>query len=186
MAKLIYTGISSLDGYIADENGKFEWGEPDEEVHAFVNDLERPIGTYLYGRRLYEVMAYWDTADTVPGQPEVALDYARLWQAAEKVVYSTSLTGTTTARTRLERTFDPQAVRAMKESADRDLSVGGPTLAAHALRAGLVDEIQIFVAPVVVGGGTPLLPKGVRFDVDLLDERRFGAGFTYARYRVAS
>jgi len=186
MARLIFTGITSLDGYIADENGKFEWGEPDEEVHAFVNDLERPIGTYLYGRRLYEVMAYWDTAHAVANQSAVALDYAELWQAAEKVVYSTSLTGTTTARTRLERTFDPQAVRAMKESADRDLSVGGPALAAHALRAGLVDDIQIFVSPVVVGGGTPFLPRGVRFALELVDQRRFRAGFTYVHYRIAS
>src|SRR5918999_2635301 len=160
MAKLIYSTIASLDGYNADEDGNFDWAEPDEEVHRFVNDLERPVGTYLMGRRMYEVMAYWETADTVAGQPDHMLDYARVWQAADKVVYSRTLETTSSARTRIERDFDPEAVRQMK--AGRDLSVGGPDLAARAIRAGLVDEWHMFVAPIVVGGGTRFFPNDVR------------------------
>jgi dihydrofolate reductase len=184
MAELIYTCIASLDGYIADEDGKFDWSAPDEEVHAFVNDLERPIRTYLYGRRLYEVMVYWETFDA-QDQPPHVLDYANLWRAADKVVYSTTLQAASSARTRIERTFDPKAVHAMKEAADGDLSIGGPTFAAHALRAGLVDEVRVLVSPVAVGGGTRFLPDKVRLDLELVDERKFGNGVVYLRYRVA-
>lgn len=183
VAQLAYTVIASLDGYVADSDGAFDWSMPDEEVHSFVNDLERPVGTYLYGRRLYEVMVAWETLD-VADEPEVMRDYAQLWQAAEKVVYSTTLEAVSSARTRIERQFDPGAIRRMKATAERDLSVGGPTLAAHALRAGLVDEVCLFVSPVVVGGGTPFMPNGVRLQLELLDERRFGNGVVFLRYRV--
>jgi len=182
MAKLIYSAITSLDGYVADTDGRFDWAAPDEQVHAFVNDLERPVGTYLYGRRMYDVMRYWETAHTEPDQPPVGLDFARIWQAADKVVYSTSLDEVTTTRTRLERRFDPDTVRALKEGATRDISVGGPGLAAEVLRAGLVDECHVFVNPVVVGGGTAFLPQGVRSDLELLDEHRFGNGVVHLHY----
>jgi dihydrofolate reductase len=182
MAKLIYSAITSLDGYVADTDGRFDWAAPDEQVHAFVNDLERPVGTYLYGRRMYDVMRYWETAHTEPDQPPVGLDFARIWQAADKVVYSTSLDEVTTTRTRLERRFDPDTVRALKEGAAHDISVGGPGLAAEALRAGLVDECHVFVNPVVVGGGTAFLPQGVRSDLELLDEHRFGNGVVHLHY----
>lgn len=182
MAKLIYTGITSLDGYVADASGNFDWAAPDEEVHAFINDLERPIGTYLFGRRMYEVMLFWETAHTLPDEPAVIYDFARLWQAADKIVYSTTLDAVSSARTRIERDFDPEAVRRLKASTERDISVGGPTLAAHVIRAGLVDEFGLFVAPVAVGGGTSFLPDEIRLNLDLLDERRFGSGFVYLRY----
>lgn len=184
MAKLIYTTISSLDGYVADERGNFDWAEPDEEVHRFVNDLERSHGTYLYGRRLYEVMAVWDNPETFAPWPAFAQDFAALWRAADKVVYSTTLASVQTGRTRLERTFDPEAVRLMKAAAERDLTIGGPTLAAQAIRAGLVEEFHQFVNPVVVGGGTRFLPDGVRLDLELLDERRFGNGVVHLHYRA--
>ena len=180
MAKLIYTAITSLDGYIEDEDGSFDWSAPDEDVHAFVNDLERRIGTYLYGRRLYETMVYWETAPA--DSPAVELNYARVWRSADKVVYSTTLQETASARTRIERTFDPDAIRAMKEAANADLSVGGAELAAHAFRAGLVDEVRLLLNPVVVGGGKRALPDGVRLDLELLDERRFASGVVYLRY----
>jgi dihydrofolate reductase len=184
MAKLIYAAISSLDGYVADADGNFDWCAPDAEVHAFVNDLERPIGTHLYGRRMYEVLAVWDTIDTGPDQAEVMRDYAGIWRAADKVVYSRTLTGVSTARTRLERDFDPEAVRVLKEEAVRDLGIGGPGLAACALRAGLVDEVHLFLSPVVVGGGTPALPGGLRLDLELVEQGRFGNGVVYVAYRV--
>jgi dihydrofolate reductase len=183
MAKLIYSALTSLDGYVADENGKFDWAAPDEEVHAFVNDLERPIGTYLFGRRMYETMVYWETV-AVDGQPPVFVDYAQLWQAADKVVYSKTLETVSSARTRIEREFDPEAVRRMKAEAERDLSVGGPHLAAEAIRAGLVDEYHLFLNPVVVGGGNQALPDDVRVPLELLNERRFGNGVVYLRYGV--
>ena len=186
MAKLIYASIASLDGYVADEDGKFDWAEPDEEVHAFVNDLERRVGTYLYGRRMYETMANWETAHTQPGLPPVALDFARVWQAADKVVYSRTLAHVSSARTRIERDFDPGAVRAVKAAADRDLTVGGPHLAAEAIRHGLVDEWQLFLAPVVVGGGTRALPDHVRVPLELIEERRFRGGMVYLCYRTAA
>jgi dihydrofolate reductase len=184
MAKLVYSAIASLDGYVADEDGNFDWAAPDEEVHAFVNDLERKVGTYLYGRRMYEVMRYWETAQAVTDQPPVMRDFAEIWQAADKVVYSKTLESVFSARTRIERDFDPEAVRRMKAQAERDLSVGGPDLAAQALGAGLVDECHLFVAPVVVGGGKRSLPRNVRLELELLDERRFGSGMVYLYYRT--
>ena len=184
MAKLVYSAIASLDGYVADKDGNFDWAAPDEEVHAFVNDLERKVGTYLYGRRMYEVMRYWETAQAVTDQPPVMRDFAEIWQAADKIVYSRTLESVSSARTRIERDFDPEAVRRMKAQAERDLSVGGPDLAAQALGAGLVDECHLFVAPVVVGGGKRSLPDDVRLKLELLDERRFGSGMVYLYYRT--
>jgi dihydrofolate reductase len=179
-AKLIYSAIASLDGYVADERGNFDWAAPDEEVHAFVNDIEQPIGTYLFGRRMYEVMSVWETLD----DPEpVMQDFARIWRAADKVVYSRALDAVTTARTRLERDFDADAVRQLKAEAASDLTVGGPELAGRAIAAGLVDEIQLFLTPVLVGGGKPAFPEGVRLALELLEERRFGNGVVYLRYR---
>ena len=186
MAKLIYSAITSLDGYVADEHGNFDWSAPDEEVHAFVNDLERPVGTYLYGRRTYDVMRYWETAPTSGDEPAVVRDFAGIWQAADKIVYSRTLEAVSSAKTRLERDFDPEAVRQLKASADRDLSVGGPSLAGQALEAGLVDEIHLFLNPVLVGGGNPALPDGVPAQLELLDERRFGSGVVHLHYRVAA
>jgi dihydrofolate reductase len=185
MAKLIYSAIASLDGYIEDEDGKFDWAEPDEEVHTFVNELERPVGTYLYGRRMYETMVYWETAHTDADQPPYIRDFAELWQAAEKVVYSRTLETVSTARTRIEREFDPEAVRQMKARARGDLAVGGPDLAAHAFNAGLVDEYHLFVTPVVVGGGKRSLPDDVFLRLELLDEQRFDSGVVHLRYRTA-
>jgi dihydrofolate reductase len=183
VAKLNYTAISSLDGYVADEEGDFDWAAPDEEVHAFVNDLERPAGTYLYGRRLYEVMVAWETMDTGAGQAPAMRDFATIWQAAEKIVYSRTLQTVASARTRIEHDFDPEAVRRLKARATSDLTVGGAQLAAQAIKAGLVDEYRLFLTPLVVGGGTPSLPDGVRLGLELLDERRFGSGVVYLRYR---
>ena len=184
MAKLIYSAITSLDGYVADEDGNFDWAAPDEEVHSFVNDLERPVGTYLYGRRMYEVMSYWETAHTLPDQPPVAQDFAKIWQAAEKVVYSNTLEDVFSARTRIERDFDAEAIRELRATAERDITVGGPELAAQAIKAWLVDEYQLFLAPVMVGGGKQALPDDVRAELELLDERRFGNGTVYLRYRT--
>jgi dihydrofolate reductase len=184
MAKLIYSAIASLDGYIADEEGNFDWAAPDEEVHTFVNDLERPVGTYLYGRRMYEVMRAWEHPEAFAGQSPVTRDFASIWQAADKVVYSSVLETVDTARTRIERDFDPEAVRRLKASAEHDLTVGGPHLAAEAFKAGLVDEIQLFLAPIIVGGGNQALPDHVRLALELLDERRFGSGVAYLRYRT--
>jgi dihydrofolate reductase len=185
MAKLVYSAITSLDGYVADENGNFDWAAPSEQVHAFVNDLERPVGTYLYGRRMYEVMRYWETVPTSDDQPAVTRDYAEIWQAAEKVVYSTTLEEVSSARTRIERSFDPDAVRQLKASAERDISVGGPDLAAQAIKAGLVDEFHLFLTPVLVGGGNHFLPGGVRVNLELKDERRFENGVVHLHYRTA-
>ena len=186
MAKLIYCMITSLDGYVADREGTFDWAAPDEEVHSFVNDLERPVGTYLYGRRMYETMRYWETSQAIVGQPPCMLDFAQIWRAADKVVYSTTLEATAGPRTRIERDFDPGAIGRLKAEAERDITVGGPQLAAAAFRAGLVDELQLFVVPAVVGGGNPALPDGVRLQLELLDERRFGNGTAYLRYRIAT
>jgi dihydrofolate reductase len=184
MAKLIYSAISSLDGYIADEDGNFDWAVPDEEVHAFINDLERPVGTYLYGRRMYETMVGWETDPTLAGQSPLMRDFAEIWQAADKVVYSKTLETVSTTRTRLEREFDPEAVRQMKASAGRDISVSGPDLAAQAFRAALVDECYLIVTPIVVGGGKRSLPNDVRLKLELLDERRFDNGMVYLHYRT--
>lgn len=185
MAKLIYSFLVSLDGYIADEDGTFDWAVPDEEVHAFINDLQRPVGTYLYGRRLYETMICWETDPTLAAQSAVTRDFADQWRAAEKIVYSTTLERVSTGKTRIERTFSPDALRRLKATAGHDLTVGGPGLAAHAVRAGLVDEYQLFLAPTVTGGGTRFFPNGVRVKLDLLEERRFGNGMAYLRYRTA-
>jgi len=183
VAKLIYSAIASLDGYVADESGNFEWAAPGEDVHRFVNDLERDVGTYLYGRRMYEVMATWETADALPEQTAATADFAKIWQAADKIVYSKTLAAPSTARTRIERKFDREAVRRLKESAGRDLSVGGPNLAAQALEAGLVDELQLFITPLLVGGGTKALPDRLRLELELLEESRFDSGVVYLHYR---
>jgi dihydrofolate reductase len=185
VAKLIYSVIASLDGYTADADGGFGWAAPDEEVFRFVNDLERPIGTYLYGRRIYEVLRVWESADTFVNPSPEMRDFAAIWQQADKVVYSTTLDAVSTSRTRLERAFDPEAIGRLKASASRDITVGGPELAAHAFRAGLVDECQVFLAPVVVGGGRRFLPAGLHLQLDLVDERRFGGGVVYLRYLTA-
>jgi len=184
IAKLIYSVITSLDGYISDADGSFDWAAPDEEVHAFVNDLERPVGTYLYGRRMYETMVYWETAHALADQPTIEQDFTAIWQAADKVVYSRTLQSASSARTRIERDFDPAAVRRMKATAGRDITVGGPDLAAQAIGAGLVDEYHLFVTPIVVGGGKHWLPGHVRLELELVDERRFGNGVVCLRYRA--
>jgi dihydrofolate reductase len=186
MAALIYTAITSLDGYVADRDGKFDWGEPDAQVHGFVNDLERPVGTYLYGRRLYEVMVFWETQPSGPEATFEARAYAAIWRGADKIVYSRTLDVVSSARTRLERAFDPAAVRELKAGAAAELSVGGSELAGQALAAGLVDEIRLFVSPIAVGGGTRALPDGVRVGLDLLQERRFDNGVVYLRYHVTA
>jgi len=183
LAKLIYSVITSLDGYIEDAQGNFDWAAPDEEVHAFVNDQERPVGTHLYGRRMYETMVFWETAHTLD-EPVVFRDYAGIWQGAEKVVYSRTLDTVSSARTRIEREFDPEAIRQMKLTAGRDITVGGPGLAAQAIKAGLVDEYHLFLTPVVVGGGTRALPDGVRVNLDLMEEHRFGSGVVHLHYRT--
>jgi dihydrofolate reductase len=186
MAKLIYSSISSLDGYVADEDGNFDWAAPDEEVHAFINDLDRPLGTYLYGRRMYETMTGWETDPTLAEQSPQMEDFARIWQSADKIVYSKTLEAVSTARTRIERDFDPEAVQRMKTVAERDLIVGGPELASQAFEARLVDECHLFVAPMVVGGGKRSLPDNVRMKLELLDERRFVSGMVYLYYRTRS
>jgi dihydrofolate reductase len=184
MARLIYSAIASLDGYVADEDGKFDWAEPDEEVHAFINDLERQVGTYLYGRRLYEVMVAWETMLTSADQPRSIEDFADIWRAAEKIVYSKTLQTVSSARTRIERDFDPEAVRQMKARAGRDILVGGPDLAAQAIKAGVVDEYHLFLTPFVVGSGKQALPGNVRLNLELLNERRFRNGTVYLHYRT--
>ena len=184
MANLIYAAITSLDGYIEDQHGKFDWARPDEEVHTFVNDLERSVGTYLYGRRMYATMAGWDTDESFAAESEVTRDFAQIWRAADKVVYSTTLEEAATRRTRIEREFDPDAVREMKASAESDLAVGGANLAAHAFKAGLVDECHLFVAPVIVGAGKRALPDDIRVDLELLAERRFANGTVHLSYRI--
>jgi dihydrofolate reductase len=184
MARLIYSAITSLDGYVNDEDGKFDWAAPDEEVHAYVNDLERPIGTYLYGRRMYEVMAAWDNPETVASATPAMRDFAAIWRAADKIVFSETLASVSTVRTHLERGLDAETIRKLKAESDRDLSVGGPGLAAAMLASGLVDELHLLAAPVVVGGGTRWLPGGLRLDLDLLDERRFSGGVVHLHYHV--
>jgi dihydrofolate reductase len=184
MAKLIYLMLTSLDGYVADGEGKFDWAEPDEEVHTFVNDLARPVGTYLYGRRMYEVMTFWENSDAFADQPRYFQDFATIWQAADKIVYSKTLAAPSTAKTRIERDFAPEAVRRLKAAAERDLAVSGPDLAAQAFRAGLVDECHLFLAPVIVGGGKQALPDDARVQLELLSERRFGNGMVFLRYRT--
>jgi len=182
MAKLIYAAIASLDGYVADEQGEFGWSMPDEEVHAFVNDLERPVGTHLYGRRMYEVMKAWEGDDLLAGQPPCIHDYAEIWRTTDKIVYSRSLEETSTSRTKLERTFDPEAVRQLKETEEREISIGGPDLAAQAIEAGLIDEIHLLLVPVAVGAGKPALLIRSHLPLQLLDHRSFGNGTIYLRY----
>ena len=183
MAKLIYSAMASLDGYLEDEEGRFEWAAPDEQVHAFANDLERSVGSHLYGRRMYETMSVWETDPTLAAASEVMADFAKVWQAADKVVYSTTLPAVSTARSRLERSFDPETVRDMKQSATADLTVGGANLAAHAYKGRLVDECHLLIHPGLVGGGKPALPRDTRADLELVDERRFTSGVVYLRYR---
>jgi len=184
VAKLVYSAITSLDGFTADGDGRFDWAAPDPEVHAFINDLERTVGTYLYGRRMYETMLYWETFEAHDDQPPCVRDFAALWRAADKVVYSTTRGAVSSARTRIERAFDPVAVQRMKEAAGRDLSIGGPGLAGHAMAAGLVDELHLFLTPVTVGGGTPALPDGLRSHVELLQVDRFRSGVVHLHYRL--
>ena len=181
LGKLIYSALASLDGYVADNDGKWGWAEPDEEVHAFVNELARPVGTYLYGRGMYEVMIAWETWD-IEGEPAVIQDFAEIWRAADKIVFSRTLDSVSSARTRLEREFDPEAVRRLKEKAGHDLAVAGPDLAGQAIEAGLVDEYHLFLAPVIVGGGKQMLPDNLRVDLELRDERRFDSGFVFLGY----
>ena len=184
-AALIYTALASVDGYVADSAGNFDWAGPDEEVHRFVNDIERNVGTHLYGRRMYEVMQVWDRPDDIAlDRPAYIDDYARIWSAADKVVYSATLAAASTPRTRIERAFDAATVALMKGSANRTISIGGPSLAAHAWKARLVDECHLFVAPVVIGGGLRALPDGVRADLELVDQRRFSGGVVHLHYRI--
>ena len=183
MAKLIYTAIMSLDGYIEDADGRFDWAAPDEEVHAFVNELERPIGTYLYGRRMYDTMVYWET---VTDGPEVAREYAEIWRAAEKVVYSRTLHAVTSARTRIWRTFEPDPIQQLKDSSAADLGIGGANLAGQALHAGLVDELHLYLAPIIVGAGKPALPNNLTTQLTLVNEHRFPSGFIHLHYQVAN
>jgi dihydrofolate reductase len=185
MANLIYMAIASLDGYVADEDGNFDWAAPDEEVHAAVNNMLRPVGTYLFGRRMYKVLVDWETMP-LAGQSPAVQDFAQLWHAADKIVYSRTLTTAASARTRIERAFDPEVIRQMKARADRDLTVGGPDLAAQAFRAGLIDECHLFLVPTIVGGGTSAFPSHARVPLDLLDERRFGNGVVHLHYRIRS
>ena len=184
MARLIYSAITSLDGYLEDEAGKFDWAAPDDEVFAFVNELERPIGTHLYGRRMYETMVYWETAGAE--QPGVTRDFAEIWRAAEKIVYSRTLQTASSARTRIERALDPDALRRLKETSGSDISIGGAELAGQVIAAGLVDEIHLFLGPIIVGAGKRALPDNVRTRLELLDERRFKGGVVHLHYRVSA
>jgi dihydrofolate reductase len=185
LKNLIYVAITSLDGYVADDRGNFDWAVPDDEVHAFINDLERPIGTYLYGRRMYDTMAGWETADGSAAEGSVAYDFAKIWKAANKVVYSKTLDEVRTVNTRVEREFDATAIARMKKEATADITIGGPHLAAAAFAAGLVNECRLFIAPVIIGGGNRSLPNHVRLDLQLVQQRQFQSGFAYLRYRAA-
>jgi dihydrofolate reductase len=185
MVKLIYSPIASLDGYVEDEQGKFDWALPDDEVHAFVNEFERRIGTYLYGRRMYETMVSWETVSGGADQPAVIRDFAEIWRAAEKIVFSRTLQTVASARTHIERNFDPDAVRRLKEAAGADITIGGAELAGQAIAAGLVDELHLFLGPIVVGGGKRALPDDIRVPLALLEERRFRNGVVHLRYRVS-
>lgn len=184
MAKMIYVAIASLDGYIEDESGKFDWAVPDEEVHAFINNLERSVGTYLYGRRMYETMIGWETDHSLADQSPLMRDFVQIWRSANKIVYSKTLEAAVTTRTRIERGFDPKAIRQMITSADRDIAIGGPHLAQYAFKAGLVDECQLFIVPVLVGGGKQCFPSNVRLNLDLLNVHHFANGTVYLRYHV--
>jgi dihydrofolate reductase len=185
-AKLVYSAITSLDGYTADESGKFDWAAPDSEVHTFVNDLERGVGTYLYGRRMYETMVYWETFDAADDQPSCYRDYAEIWRSAAKIVYSRTLEAVSSAGTRIERVFDPDAVLRMKQTAEHDLSIGGPGLAGQVMAAGLVDEIHLFLTPVTVGGGTRAIPDHFRSKLELLGVDRFASGVVHLHYSIGN
>jgi dihydrofolate reductase len=182
MAKLIYSAIASLDGYVADEQGEWDWSVPDDEVHGFINDRTRPIGTWLLGRRMYDVLVAWETMDD---EAPLMREFADIWRAADKVVYSRTLEAPSSQRTRIEREFDPAAVRAMKHESERDLSVSGPELAAQAFKAGLVDRVELYLSPVVIGAGNPALPD-VIVPLELLEERRFSSGVVFLTYRVTA
>jgi dihydrofolate reductase len=184
MAHLIYSAISSLDGYIEDMNGNFDWAAPDEEVHGFINDLERSAGTHLYGRRMYETLMVWETDPNLAADSPLMRDFAEIWQAADKFVYSRTLEAVSTRKTQLERTFDPDTIRQLKEAVEQDILIGGPELAAYAFRSGLIDECHLFLTPIIVGGGKPCLPANVRLELELLEERRFGNGMVFLRYRT--
>ena len=184
MARLIYSAISSLDGYIEDKDGNFDWAMPNEEAHRFINDLERTAGTYLYGRRMYETMTVWETDPDLAADSPLTQDFAEIWQAADKIVYSTTLAAASTRKTRIERNFDPEALRQLKKTAQHDIAIGGAELAGHAFRAGLIDEYHLFVAPIIVGGGKLSLPKDIRLELELLEQRRFGNGMAFLHYRV--
>lgn len=184
MAKLIYSAITSLDGYVEDAEGKFDWAAPDQEVHAFVNDLERPVGTYLYGRRTYETMVFWETVRADADEPAVIRDFAKIWQAAEKIVFSRTLQTVSSARTRVEPDLDPDVIRRLKVTSQADIAIGGAELAGHALALGLIDECHLFLTPIVVGGGKRALPDGIRAQLELIDERRFQSGVVHLRYRL--
>ncbi len=184
MANLIYSAISSLDGYIEDRSGSFDWAAPDEDVHKFINDLERSAGTYLYGRRMYEMMIVWETDPNLAADSPITQDFAEIWQAADKIVYSKTLKTASTRRTQVMRDFDPAAIRQLKQTSKEDILIGGPELAAQAFRAGLIDECHLFLTPIIVGGGKPSLPDNVRLQLELLEERRFGNGTVFLRYRI--
>jgi dihydrofolate reductase len=184
MAELIYSAIMSLDGYIEDRDGKFDWAMPDEEVHKFINDLERTASTHLYGRRMYETMIGWETDPSLAAESPILRDFAEIWQAADKIVYSRTLASVSTARTRLERDFDPEAIRQLKATARQDILIGGPHLASQAFRAGLVDQCHLFLAPIMVGGGKQSFPNHIRLELELLKERRFANGMVYLHYRA--
>lgn len=186
MARLIYSAIASLDGYVADRNGNFDWAEPDEEVHRFVNDLERPVTTYLLGRRMYEVLVFWENLPAFAEQPDFIQDFARIWKGANKIVYSRTLTSVSSARTRIEHDFDPEAIRRIKATSEGEITVGGPELAAGAFKAGLVDEVHLLFCPIIVGGGKAALPSDVTLALELLDEHRFASGVVHLHYRVPS
>jgi len=184
MARLIYSAISSLDGYTEDMNGKFDWAAPDEEVHRFINNLERSAGTHLYGRRMYETLMVWETDPNLAAESPLLRDFAEIWQAADKIVYSKTLEAVSTRKTQMERNFNPTVIRQLKEAVEHDILIGGPELAAHAFRAGLIDECHLFLTPIIVGGGKQSLPDNVRLELELLEERRFGSGVVFLRYRT--
>jgi dihydrofolate reductase len=184
MARLIYSAIASADGYVEDASGSFDWAQPDEEVFRFVNDLERSVGTYLYGRRMYETMVFWESADNIVGDPQFIQDFAGIWRTAEKIVFSRTLGSVSSARTRIERNFEPAMVRQLISASERDFSIGGSDLAGQAIEAGLVDELQLILVPVIVGGGKPAVPTAGRLDLELLDTRRFASGTVFLRYRT--
>ncbi len=184
MAQLIYSAIASLDGYIEDTDGNFDWAMPDEEAHKFANNLERGAGTHLYGRRMYETMMVWETDPNLAAESPLLRDFAEIWQAANKIVYSRTLEAVSTRKTQIERNFDPEAIRQLKAASEQEILIGGADLAAHAFRAGLIDEYHLFLTPIILGGGKPSLPDNVRLELELLEERRFDNGMVYLRYRV--